>query len=142
MSETTPMATALQNVLPDALLRSIEQSMGKDDEAGAQERYRILLRGFEQYNLQQRIPNYRIEFAQALHDLIACLRCDGNTCRTKCGNQCYYALHRRDIEFYGGRPMFRIFTCPGVAERKEQLRRLYVENREDEEPPGKGQYPW
>lgn len=135
MSEATPMAAMLQNVLPDALLRSIEQNL-VDDEVSAIDRYKILLRGFEKYDLQKHIQNNLLKFDEALRDLIACLHCTG-TCRTKCGNGYYYALHRHDIESYGNRPKFRVFECPGVAARKEQLRCQYVAADRDDEPPAK-----
>ncbi len=114
-------------------MKAIEQRIAQD-EASAQDRYRVLFRGFEQYDLQQYIPDLRLQFSEALHDLIACLRCDGNTCNTICGGRSYYALHKGDTEFRHGRPAFRIFECPGVAMRKEELRRLYVA---EADPPGR-----
>lgn len=115
-------------------------------------KYFELLIGFERYSFTDaQIYEARYEFEQALDDLEACKRCDGETCRTslnyKCcnpywhqqrGNACtaecypltfrgYYGLWQKGCRTQE-KPVFTVHKCPGPAERKEQL--LEIKTRE------------
>jgi len=118
-------------------------------------KYREVLIGFEHYSFSE--DDIRLDqalFDAALHDVLACARCDGMNCRTYGnvrwrrnarpyepdveyidGPRMYVALSSRSIEFYATkngkgttyRPHFAMYHCPGVAERKRWLKERVVD---------------
>ena len=109
------------------------------------EKYRDLLVGFEKFSFtEEQILAAIGEFDLALSDLRTCEACDGDICKTvnnhrckhlywhtlgpgKCDEKCYpqrgqmfYALYKSACASYK-MPIFAMFECPGVAERKEEL---------------------
>lgn len=131
---------ALQGALPEGLLRAVEPQ-SKD----IRERYGPLFRGFEKYELHKDAADHIVDLEDCLHDLRACVQCIGAGCRASRANRggnYYYGIHRRGVELYRTLA-FAVHECPGVSERKEELHRLFVADREEPSgPSAKGQYPW
>mgnify|MGYP001144593736 CR=1 FL=1 len=108
--------------------------------------YRQVLIGFEEFSFDEKqILSCEGEFSFALHDLKACLSCDGK-CRTsinfKCANprehcetgihtgecypgnsQMYYALYYRACKDYK-LPIFAFFYCEGPEWRRAIISQL------------------
>ncbi len=112
---------------------------------GLKSKYFELLIGFESLSFTDaQIYEARHDFEQALVDLKACKKCDGETCRTglnyRCsnpywhqqrGNPCtkecypltfrgYYGLWKRGSRTQE-QPVFAVHPCPGTVERQESL---------------------
>ena len=76
-----------------------------------------------------------------ISSVVLSIKCTG-TCSTGCtqgGTPYYFGLHQRDMEQSNdGKPKFRIFFCPGVNERKAQIKEQYLNEPEtDEREPSK-----
>lgn len=130
MNEPTLVLDLIPKVLPDQFIKKLEQISNSEDE---KTRYSLIFRGFEEFQLMQYIVppyefHYKLHFNDTLNDLLACIRCDG-TCQTRVtrdGVPMYYGLHYQDIKFGGGKPAFRVFMCPGVNVRKEQIKKMLL----------------
>jgi hypothetical protein len=91
------------------------------------ERFKPILRGFEEFNLSlEKVIFYKYEFEAVLNDFMMCFNCDGN-CRTSAylpgGTNMYNTLNYTSMKFYNdGRPVFTISECPGINERKRQIK--------------------
>lgn len=121
MSEPTLVLDIVTNSLPEKFIQKIEQIANSENPAI---RYSLIFRGFEEFQLQQYIPTHKFQFETALKDFLACITCTG-TCQTETTRDkvpMYYGLYYADIKQNQGRPMFRIFMCPGVNERKAQIK--------------------
>lgn len=130
-------------LLPQELCESITNQAKKspDKTINLYRRYYPIIRGFEEYDMRNYITQleYRHLFETALKDFVACIRCDGTTCRTSVGNNKYFGLSKRSMHFYRqyNRPEFAVFECPGVATRKQQIREaLIYQTDTSEDPPG------
>jgi len=104
-------------------------------------KFNLIFRGYDDFDLEKHLYRYKLEFEDVFHDLMACIRCTG-ACGTRCtqgGTPYYFDLHQRDMELVNdGKPKFRVFACPGVNERKEQIKKLYLDEPEtDEREPSK-----
>ncbi len=94
---------------------------------------------------EEQLFTNRYDFDMALHDLNACLSCKG-TCKTMYNKSDYVdrdgnvhndytvtikgfvALHKNDSK-QNKMPMFRFFFCPGVVERKEDIKKWVLGGR-------------
>jgi len=111
-----------------ALMPDIKPVVVAEDKA---KKVNFIFRGYEKFNLEQHLNQYKLEFEDVFHDLMACIKCTG-ACGTGCtqgGTSYYFGLHRRDMELVNdGKPKFRVFVCPGVNERKAQIKEQYLGN--------------
>jgi hypothetical protein len=90
------------------------------------ERFALLNKGFEEFNLQQYFCGYKYDFENTLQDLIACIHCNG-VCKTSVyvskGIPIFQELDYESMKFYrSNHPIFKVSFCPGVAERKAQIK--------------------
>ncbi len=119
---------ALTRALPGSFFERAKRRLEDDPDLAL--RFAPVLRGFERYGLRDWLSEYRYGFEDALRDLLACIRCEGQ-CRTGLyvpgGWPLYLALDRAAIrESRDQRPRFKAYRCPGVEERKRRIRALLI----------------
>ena len=105
-------------------------------------KFSYLLDGFEAFNFtEEQLQLVMSSLENARLDMEFCTTCDGNICRTMINRRA--RVHPKTLEFEGWdfrkqvgkmfyalspegcatykRPVFSLFRCPGVVQRKEQL---------------------
>ncbi len=101
-----------------------------EEDANLAERFKLVLRGFEEFALREWLREYRYSFEDALQDFKACVTCSGK-CRSTLyvpgGTPMYFALDYWGIKNSGAnRPVFKAFLCPGPVERKKRIEKLLL----------------
>ena len=108
-----------------------------------EDKYQQILKGYNFTTPELEIAKYELEWC--LHDLNACLKCQGDNCKTRInrgyerhmgkeyviykGNQkYYYALNYFDSKDLS-KPMFRLVECPGAVRRKEEIKEKLFSGR-------------
>lgn len=98
------------------------------------ERFALVLRGFEEFDLQRFLVTRKYDFEAVLQDMLKCIQCDGNChsgIHTNGGIPIYQGLDYEYIRIYH-QPAVKAIVCPGAAERKRQIKeqltsgKLYV----------------
>jgi hypothetical protein len=117
------------SLVPQKIIEMASRGIRQDDNLA--ERYWPVLRGFEQFGLKETLDQYIVQYEDALGDFAACIQCNGKcgcSAYVENGLPVYYALDYRGMNFYNsGKPVFTLYMCPGVMERKEQIKRLLVQ---------------
>ena len=116
------------DIIPEKYLALASRELQDGDNLS--ERFWLVLRGFEKFEITDCIPEYIKQFETALADIVACTKCLGK-CGTSIyidgGRPMYFGLDYRGMNFYGsGKPIFTVHMCPGVTQRKEQIKKLLV----------------
>lgn len=128
-------AVSFENILPESVLQRVLQPINeKAGESELYRRYYPIFRGFEEFDMLRFLTRDYIEkFEQALQDFLSCMRCDGHcrsslSGRNQTGQKHYYfAISYDGMKFYKGAcPVFIARECPGVAARKEEIRKLLI----------------
>lgn len=121
------------DVIPEKYLALAGQPLKDGDNLC--ERFRLVLRGFEKFGIRDSVPEYLNQFETALADLAACSKCLGKCCTSvhiDGGKPMYFGLDYRGMNFYNaGKPVFVVHACPGVTERKEQIKKLLIRQQDD-----------
>lgn len=99
------------------------------------ERYRLMLSGFQEFDLKPFILQYRLAFEQSFSDFVACTKCRGE-CNTsvyvKNGTQMYYGPSFEAMKNSGiPKVIFTAHICPGVTQRKLEIVNL-LKNQQEE----------
>jgi hypothetical protein len=117
------------DIIPEKYLALAGQPLKDGDNLS--ERFWLVLRGFEKFGIRDYIPEYLNQFETALGDLIVCSKCLGKCCTSVYidgGRSMYFGLDYRGMSFYNsGKPIFAVHMCPGPMERKEQIKKLLVQ---------------
>jgi hypothetical protein len=81
----------------------------------------MILKGYEKFNFNSRLHEYKFELESVLQDFLACITCKGqcNTSSGKSGSRYYYDIDYNSIIFNSGKQLcFKMFECTGVIERQ------------------------
>lgn len=136
VDEAMDFETVLSEKVRKALQRPADN---QSDVADLYRRYQPILRGFEEFNMRRFLSWEHINlFEQALQDFARCLKCNGSCTssiyqppRNQNDKQrqphMYFGLSYNAMKSIdGARPVFMAKECPGVAERKAEIRKMLI----------------
>lgn len=112
-------------LISDLILKKYPNLENKiEEEKNLNERFAIIVRGYERFNLQDFFSRYKYYFETILQDTFKCIQCDGN-CKSSQyvngGTAMYQGIDFNYLTIYN-RPAFIAVVCPGVAERKKEIK--------------------
>lgn len=112
----------IKNLIPENYFQRAQRDINSQEDLN--ERFSIILRGYEKFNLQEFLQSHKYYFETVLQDMIKCIQCDGNchsSIHTEGSIPIYQGLDYNYIKIYH-LPAIIAIVCPGVAERKKQIK--------------------
>lgn len=121
----------IKNLIPEKFLQRAQTELAVHEDLN--ERFALVIRGYEEFNLQRFLESYKYDFELVLQDYLKCIQCNG-ICRTNVytngGTPMYQGLDYNAIKFIrGAYPLFKVFICPGVTERKVQIKEQLISGK-------------
>lgn len=135
---------SFEEVLSERVTAKIQEPVDdRADKVDLYRRYQPILRGFEEFNMRRFLTRDYIHFFElVLYDFARCLKCNGS-CTSSIYQSpkneddlqrqphMYFSLSYGGMKFYNGaHPVFVAKECPGVAKRKEQIRKMLIKEED------------
>lgn len=112
----------IKDLIPENYFQKAQIDVNSHEDL--KERFGLVLRGYEKFNLQEFLQSHKYLFEAVLQDMLKCIQCDGNChsgIHTNGGIPIYQGLDYEYIRVYH-QPAVKAIVCPGAAERKRQIK--------------------